>query len=86
MTRAEYPTPRTLDECLRMYERKFGGPGVARPACGASADYECPTCRVDVRGVTRDVSRVLACPLCGGVPGALTLGRGPSGNTTPVKP
>lgn len=48
-------------------------------SCPADAgfDYECQNCEENVRGVSRDASSVLACPLCGETPGMLTLGSGP---------
>jgi hypothetical protein len=60
---------------LLMYQRKFGGPGVASPA-KHGADFHCPNCEIDVRGVSKN-GRVQLCPKCGECPGALALGKGP---------
>lgn len=61
---------------LWSFERKFGGPGLSRP-CVKGADYYCPNCEENVRGVSRPSGKVVACPLCGEEPGMLTLGKGP---------
>lgn len=64
-----------LELTLLGFSKQFGGPGIARPAdCGA--DYHCPECGENVRGVSGS-GTVLACPICGEQPGMLTLGRGP---------
>lgn len=61
---------------LLAFSKQYGGPGISRPAI-RGFDYECQTCEENVRGVTRPDGAVLACPMCGESPGALTLGRGP---------
>lgn len=64
-----------LAVALLAFERSFGGPGISAP-CKRGADYHCPNCEADVRGITLD-GQVLRCPLCGETPGALTIGTGP---------
>lgn len=81
MTSAPDPHGSRLEDALRDFERKFGGPGLSAPARGAGTDYTCPNCGVDVRGITIDTTTVLRCPICHDVPGALCLGRGPTGTT-----
>lgn len=72
----KYDNPE-LAVSLLSYE-KFGGPGLpSAPAKGATADYHCPDCEENVRGVSRRDGHVVACPLCGCEPGMLTLGKGP---------
>lgn len=61
---------------LYMFARKFGGPGIGSPAA-RGADYHCPECDADVRGVSID-GEVLLCPMCHHQPGLLTLGTGPT--------
>lgn len=61
---------------LLAFGKKFGGPGIATPA-DAGASYHCPNCEENVRAVTRSTDSVLRCPLCGELPGMLTLGEGP---------
>lgn len=66
-----------LAVALLGFSKKFGGPGIATP-CVALADYHCQNCDEDVRGVSRPDGDVLECPICGEIPGMLTLGRGPN--------
>lgn len=61
---------------LLNFQKRFGGPGIARPAL-RGADYHCPECEVNVRGVSRSAETLLSCPICGTQPGMLTLGSGP---------
>lgn len=67
---------REVADALRMYEQKFSSCGIASP-CSVGADFHCPDCDLDVRGVVRD-NKILLCPICGNFPGALALGRGPT--------
>lgn len=60
---------------LLAFEKTFGGPGIHNPAT-AGQHYHCPNCEEDVRGVSRDMESIIACPLCGDTPGLLVLGRG----------
>lgn len=68
--------PHTLLKALADFKKHYGGPGIPRPAV-AGADYRCPNCDDNVRGVPGDDGSVMVCPMCGEVPGALTIGRGP---------
>lgn len=68
--------PNTLRKSLSDFEKHYGGTGLPRPAV-AGADYRCPNCDENVRGVSGDDGSVLNCPICGDAPGALTIGRGP---------
>ena len=58
------------------FERRFGGAGLAAPA-DTGYDYHCSECETNVRGISAPDGRIMACPICGTEPGALTLGRGP---------
>jgi hypothetical protein len=67
-----------LAEALAMYEAKFGKYPTPSPArCGA--DYHCPNCLTDVRGISLSSKEILLCPLCGDRPGLVVLGEGPRG-------
>lgn len=61
---------------LLSFAKHYGTPGISRPA-DVGADYHCPDCEENVRGVSRPSGGVVACPLCGEEPGMLTLGKGP---------
>jgi len=63
---------------LRTYERRFGGPGLPGRPADHTAEYHCQNCNEDVRSIS-DGDRILVCPLCGEIPGMLTLGEGPTG-------
>ena len=67
---------RAVSRALERFEQHYGGIPLPSPARHDQADYHCPNCETDVRGIT-DGDRVLACPCCGETPGALVIGRGP---------
>lgn len=65
---------RELERELKRYERRYGGPGISKPAY-RGFDYHCPNCDKDVRSTNHN--GIMNCPICGDSPGALVLGRGP---------
>lgn len=80
----------TLAEQIELYRRygdtelaiallnyEWFGQGSANSPADVGADFHCPNCEENVRGVSRPRGPYCACPLCGDEPGMLVLGSGP---------
>lgn len=63
---------------LLAYQKMHPTQAFGSPA-DVGADYHCPDCEKDVRGVSRPDDPGRRCPICGELPGMLVLGRGPEG-------